>query len=80
MNDYDDDNPHVVKIKPGDAIAFYNYQWMSTKKLHRNHDCSTTISTNKDSLMINWRSIHSALPASQEKWIATNWFAYDDGD
>jgi len=85
MNDYDDDNPHVVKIKPGDAIAFYNYQWTSAKEeegqktLHRNHNCST-ICTNKDSLMINWRSIHSALPASQEKWIATNWFAYDDAD
>jgi hypothetical protein len=81
MSNNDDDSPHVVQIEPGDAIVFYNYQWMSKKdmreKMDFDRDDRTTMNLQEEMLMMNWRSLHSGLPATQEKWIATNWFAYD---
>jgi len=61
-------NATVVPIQPGDALAFYNYDFFSEE-----------IET--DDVLVapvrNWKAIHSALPASKEKWIATNWFSYE---
>jgi hypothetical protein len=56
-----DDNPHVVRVGAGDAVVFYNYEY--------NEEISGPI--------MSWRSLHAGMPASQEKWIATNWFSSD---
>jgi hypothetical protein len=57
----DNDNPHVVRVRAGDAVVFYNYEY--------NEEISGPI--------MSWRSLHAGMPASQEKWIATNWFSSD---
>lgn len=59
---------HVVRVNRGDAIVFYNYDWIV--KLHQGEidDVPDT------GPLINWRSIHSGLHTQEEKWIATNWF------
>ena len=57
-NNSDDTNKHVVRVAAGDALVFYNY------------DTTKTIDCPK----IDWRAIHAALPASEQKCIATHWF------
>jgi hypothetical protein len=56
---------HVVRIHPGDAVAFYNYEpsWY-----HQYHDAPRL------PIQMAWRSLHCGLPAKSTKWIATNWF------
>lgn len=53
-----DDNQHFVKVKQGDAVVFYNYDY----------------NADDQKLEERWKSLHCGLPASYEKWIATNWF------
>lgn len=80
-----DDNPNVVKVNPGDAIAFYSYDWIETKNKNEvSGDLDS--SSNKDQPpptgpLMNFRSLHKGMTATQgEKWIATNWFRIDDDD
>jgi hypothetical protein len=65
-------HPHVVRIHPGDAVAFYNYEPSS----HHHHDDDDGDDDTRRSLPIQmaWRSLHCGLPAKSIKWIATNWF------
>jgi len=59
------EGPHVIRVNPGDAVAFYNYENM--------------IIDGSSSPVTNWRSLHAGMPTNQEKWIATNWFRlYED--
>ena len=76
--DDDESNGHVVKIKPGDAVVFYNYDWIETDKeveLEREKENAETLDLPPPSgPFMNWRSIHSGQKTNREKWIATNWF------
>lgn len=60
-----DNSSAVVHIQPGDAVIFYNYDFLFQEK---KGEMST--------LVPNWRAIHAALPTQKEKWIATNWFSF----
>lgn len=60
----DNNNDSIVRVYPGDAVVFYNY--------NRNKD--VIVEDPKDLCDIDWRAIHAALPASEEKFIATLWF------
>lgn len=60
-----DNSSAVVHIQPGDAVIFFNYDFLFQEK---KGEMST--------LVPNWRAIHAALPTRKEKWIATNWFSY----
>ena len=62
---------NVVRVKPGDAIVFYNYDWIV------NHCPDSENGTPPTGPIINWRSIHSGETAAEEKWIATNWFNFN---
>jgi hypothetical protein len=80
MNKAEYDNHHVVQIQQGDAIVFYNYQWVDTQEFNGNmgvNRSKTTMHGGEHALTMNWRSLHCGLPASQEKWIATKWFVYN---
>ncbi len=61
---------NVVRVLPGDAIVFYNYDWIENYRLDSDDEIPKT------GPFINWRSIHSGLTVSEEKWIATNWFRF----
>ena len=50
-------NPHIVRVEPGDAIVFYNYEYDEEFQ----------------GPLMCWRSLHAGMPAKQEKWIVTNW-------
>jgi len=79
MNKAEYDN-HVVQIQPGDAIVFYNYQWVDMQEVNGNMGVNrgkTTTDGGERALAMNWRSLHCGLPASQEKWIATKWFVFN---
>jgi len=52
----------VVRVQPGDSVVFYNYC------VYDEDD------DNNSAVLMNWKSLHAALPAKEEKWIATNWF------
>ena len=56
---YDSSSKNVVKVYPGDAVVFFNYD--TTRK-------------NVSSPEIDWRALHAGLPASEDKCIATHWF------
>jgi hypothetical protein len=64
----DFNSQHIVRVHPGDAVAFFNYDWIVNfdEKIH--DDVPRT------GPLMNWRSIHSGLSTEEEKWIATNWF------
>lgn len=71
VDDDDDDDlpkspPRVVRIEPGDAVIFYNYEIEQDEEFNR---CRR---------MIRWKSFHCGLPASDIKWIATNWFRLEE--
>jgi hypothetical protein len=55
------DDQSVVKVQAGDAILFYNYEYEPDAKAP----------------FMAWRSLHAAMSASKEKWIATNWIDSD---
>ena len=55
-------DPHIVKVCAGDAVVFYNYE------LDVGYGGAPTMA---------WRSLHAGMPASREKWIATNWIHTD---
>ena len=66
-----EESRNVVKVEAGDAIAFYNYDWL----VNFNNDPNIP-STGP---IMNWRSIHSGLKTEKkEKWIATNWFQFNE--
>lgn len=54
-------SPHIVRVSAGDAVVFYNYEF------DQEHGCP----------IMSWRSLHAGMPASSEKWIATNWIQSD---
>lgn len=58
-------SPHVVEVSRGDAVIFYNYNPKEAL-------LPPTLSKNKE-IINDWQSMHTGLPAPQEKWIATNW-------
>lgn len=60
--DRDDDS--IVRVRPGDAVVFYNY----------NGSKDRVADEHKGLCDIDWRAIHAALPATEEKFIATLWF------
>jgi 2OG-Fe(II) oxygenase superfamily len=53
---------HTVRVNAGDAVVFYNYE----------------TEEERDNMFMSWRSIHCGLPATETKWIATNWFRLDE--
>ncbi len=66
-------NPHIVKVNPGDAIAFYSYHPQSSET------SSTCSSSNEKAIGTkDWRSIHAGLTVdhvgNEGKWLATCWF------
>lgn len=61
---------NVLRIKKGDALLFYNYDWI--ENLDGDEDLPQT------GPIINWRSIHSGMRTTEEKWIATNWFYFHE--
>lgn len=67
---YEEDmnNRHIVRVRPGDAVAFFNYDWIINFDEEMHNDVPRT------GPLMNWRSIHSGLSTKDEKWIATNWF------
>ena len=76
-------NSHVIKVNPGDAIVFCNYDWIDSY----NRSDSGHLEIDGDSKdmppptgpFINFRSIHTGLTTTKdEKWIATNWFSVPD--
>ncbi len=62
---------HVVRVKEGDAIVFYNYDWIE------NHNTGSANGVPPTGPLMNWRSAHSGVKTSVEKWIATNWFRFN---
>jgi hypothetical protein len=61
-------NDHIIKIKAGDALAFFNYK---TKPMD-----TTTSRTEKYDLVRDVKSFHAGLPTTPkegEKWIANHW-------
>lgn len=64
----DIDNRHIIRVCPGDAVAFFNYDWIVNFDEEMHNDVPPT------GPLMNWRSIHSGLSTKDEKWIATNWF------
>mmetsp|Transcript_6121 Transcript_6121/g.11602 ORF Transcript_6121/g.11602 Transcript_6121/m.11602 type:complete len:95 (+) Transcript_6121:1040-1324(+) len=61
---------NVLRIEKGDALLFYNYDWI--ENLDGDEDVPQT------GPIINWRSIHSGMRTTEEKWIATNWFYFHE--
>lgn len=58
------DTDAIIRISPGDAVVFYNY----------NDDSIHGMADDEILSDIDWRAIHAALPATEEKFIATLWF------
>ena len=52
----------VVKIEPGDALLFYNYNGKSQSDSSPPQD------------LRDYHSIHASLTVPEEKWIATGWW------
>lgn len=74
-----ENNPHIVQVNPGDAIAFYNYDWIENNNENEKSDEVSEV-VDKESPpptgpFMNYRSLHTGMTAAKEKWIATNWFA-----
>ncbi len=72
------DTPHIVKIKPGDALVFYSYDWIET---NQNGNTEKELELERGppptGPLMNFRALHCGLTASKdEKWIATNWFRF----
>jgi hypothetical protein len=61
---------NILKIEKGDAIVFYNYDWIENPNAEEDMPQTGPI--------INWRSIHSGMRTTEEKWIATNWFYFHE--
>jgi hypothetical protein len=61
---------NVLRIEKGDAVVFYNYDWI--ENFNGEDDIPQT------GPIINWRSIHSGTRTTEEKWIATNWFYFHE--
>jgi hypothetical protein len=65
---------NIVRIKAGDAVAFYN----NKNNLGGQTSTSTSINAddNDETDPKEWRSLHCGMPVldDQPKWIATNWF------
>lgn len=59
-------NDNILRINRGDAIVFYNYDWI--EKMADDPNVPPT------GPMLNWRSIHSGMETEKEKWIGTHWF------
>lgn len=79
------DNPNIVKVNPGDAIAFYSYDWIETKNNDSNGRLDSSPPNPDQSPptgpFMNFRSLHTGMTATKkEKWIATNWFRLNDDD
>ena len=62
------DSHHIIRVRPGDAVDFFNYDWIVNLEEEKEGDIPPT------GPLMNWRSIHSGLCTTEEKWIATNWF------
>jgi hypothetical protein len=81
--DIHDSNGHVVKIQPGDAVVFYNYDWIETDNrvelIRQKENVDSRDLPPPSGPLMNWRSIHSGQKTNREKWIATNWFRVVDG-
>lgn len=61
----------VVRIQPGDAVAFYNY--------HLGQDqAGEDVVLCPETDVKEWRALHASLATPREKWIATNWFRSDN--
>lgn len=59
---------HVVPVKKGDAMAFFNYKTLQQDDVNYKND---GVNVKKD-----WRSLHAGLPTTideGEKWIANHW-------
>lgn len=61
---------NILKIEKGDAIVFYNYDRIENPNAEEDMPQTGPI--------INWRSIHSGMRTTEEKWIATNWFYFHE--
>ncbi|CAJ1946336.1 unnamed protein product [Cylindrotheca closterium] len=59
------DNDCIVHIHPGDTVAFYNYNGPNNQ---------VTNDESRDLCDVDWSAIHAALPAKEEKFIATLWY------
>ena len=70
-DEHHEPSKHVVRVKPGDAIVFYNYDWIDNYSQDSDDEIPPT------GPIMNWRSIHSGMETDQEKWIATNWFHFN---
>ena len=53
-----DSNHHVVRVKKGDALVFYNYN----------------PNEGEDAVPLDYHAYHAGLPAESTKWIANQWF------
>ncbi len=79
---------HVVRVDAGDAIVFYNYDWIQTFGDDASTQGGDTVVDSSSSSdegeipptgpMMSWKSIHSGLKTSKEKWIGTNWFYFHE--
>lgn len=71
------DQEHVVRVQAGDALVFYNYD-SSSSCSSSSDDSSSLENAQEDSDAyrppLDWRGIHAALPATEQKCIATHWF------
>lgn len=69
LSSIDENNPHVVLVRPGDAVVFYNY-------LSVEDSPGPSEDNSQFKPTMNWRSLHAALETQchDYKWIATNWF------
>lgn len=84
-NDLDDNtslenNSHIIKVNPGDAIVFYNYDWIDSYNRSDLNDLEIDGDIPPPTgPFINFRSIHTGLTTTKdEKWIVTNWFNVPD--
>jgi hypothetical protein len=67
-----------ARIHAGDAVVFYNYNRLMEDASMTNVDGrDDPEQTGDGGSGKEWRAVHAALPAPQEKWIATNWFRSD---
>ena len=72
------ESEHVVRVKAGDAVVFYNYEYTNDDAYNNNSHNKKKLG---DDRIISWRSFHCGLPSPSTKWIATNWLtAIEPGD
>jgi plastocyanin len=64
LEGYENDDS-IVHIHAGDTVAFYNYNGPNNQ---------VTNDDARDLCDVDWRAIHAALPATEEKFIATLWY------